>query len=135
MPKDMSTFRHRSYSQYRAGRISCLPPPMMEDEDEMDSDSSWELEDETSISEFPAENGEVLNFSAAINEYLLKKDPAVDIVVTHDEDWMDIIQVYQEDKGMNRNGSWCQIQEALDAKYSPDTQESLCRRATMSTLF
>ncbi|SJL17933.1 uncharacterized protein ARMOST_21503 [Armillaria ostoyae] len=125
MPKDISTFRHRSYPQNRAGRISRLPPPMVEDEDEMDSDSSWELEDETSISEFPAGNNEVLNFSAAINEYFLKNDPVIDIVVTHDEDWMDIIRLYQDNGGMNHNGIWYRIKEALDEKYSPCTEEFL----------
>ncbi|KAK0447284.1 hypothetical protein EV421DRAFT_1706799 [Armillaria borealis] len=60
MAKDISTLGHWSRFQYRAGSIS-----MMEEEEELDSDSSWELEDETSISEFPARNSEV-NFFPAI---------------------------------------------------------------------
>ncbi|KAK0194414.1 hypothetical protein F5146DRAFT_977798 [Armillaria mellea] len=100
--------------------ILCGTPAAMDSEDDVGSSADWMsdtvLNCETSISEFPPRDSELMNPSAAMNSYLLAKDPFLDIVVTHDEEWMDIMQEFGIDEDTTDENLWSLIRDELDKR-------------------
>lgn len=71
------------------------------------------------VSEFPIVEGELLNPSAAMNTYLLSKDPSLEIAITHDEAWMEVY----EDTDSTEQELWSKLKDSLDAKISMQSDD------------
>ncbi|KAK0484733.1 hypothetical protein IW261DRAFT_853820 [Armillaria novae-zelandiae] len=108
---------------FRSLLRSCISrgsPSARDSEDDVSSSVDWMsdtvLNCEASISEFPSRDSELVNPSAAMNSYLLAKDPSLSIVVTHDEEWMDIMQEFGVDEDTTDESLWLRIREELDKR-------------------
>ncbi|KAK0493126.1 hypothetical protein EDD18DRAFT_1333885, partial [Armillaria luteobubalina] len=71
------------------------------------------------VSEFPIVEGELLNPSAAMNTYLLSKDPSLEIAITHDEAWMEVYK----DTDSTEQELWSKLNDSLDAKISMQSDD------------
>ncbi|KAK0452852.1 uncharacterized protein EV420DRAFT_684100 [Desarmillaria tabescens] len=79
------------FSTYLSSFIGSKTVPNNSDSDQRrmmaestDSHGSFAVE----VSEFPPGGNWILNLSMVMNEYLLSKDPSLEIVVTHDKEWI-----------------------------------------------
>ncbi|PBK66406.1 hypothetical protein ARMSODRAFT_1048373 [Armillaria solidipes] len=110
--------------------ISCGTPSAMDGEEDVGSSADWVSDTgfdcKASISEFPPRDSELMNPSAAMNSYLLAKDPSLNIVVTHDEEWMEIMQEFGVDEGTTDESLWPRIRDELDKRSLSFTTDSTC---------
>ncbi|KAK0421930.1 hypothetical protein EV421DRAFT_587254 [Armillaria borealis] len=65
-----------------------------------------------------------MNPSAAMNSYLLEKDPSLDIVVTHDEEWMETMQRFGVDADTTDESLWSRIRDELNKRLLSATAYS-----------
>ncbi|SJL17351.1 uncharacterized protein ARMOST_20901 [Armillaria ostoyae] len=70
------------------------------------------------VSEFPTAESEQWNPSAIMNEYLLSKVSSLDMAITHDEEWMAVMQQYECVTDITDEELWCKIGNQLDAIIS-----------------
>ncbi|KAK0457175.1 uncharacterized protein EV420DRAFT_543832 [Desarmillaria tabescens] len=75
------------------------------------------------VPEFPPLGNQVLNPSTVMNEYLLSKDPSLEIAVTHDKEWMDVMKKYEKDTYLTEEELWCKLKDSLDAKLSSNVYQ------------
>ncbi|KAK0433389.1 uncharacterized protein EV420DRAFT_1754919 [Desarmillaria tabescens] len=76
------------------------------------------------VPEFPPLGNQILNPSMVMNEYLLSKDPSLEIVVTHDKEWMDVMKKYEKDMYLTEEELWCKLKDSLDAKLSSNVYQT-----------
>ncbi|KAK0220988.1 hypothetical protein EDD85DRAFT_914992 [Armillaria nabsnona] len=65
-----------------------------------------------------------MNPSAAMNSYLLEKDPSLDIVVIHDEEWMEIMRKFGVDADTTDESLWSRIKDELNKRLLSTTTYS-----------
>ncbi|KAK0223866.1 hypothetical protein IW262DRAFT_861469 [Armillaria fumosa] len=65
-----------------------------------------------------------MNPSAAMNLYLLEKDSSLDIVVSHDEEWMEIMQKFGVDEDTTDESLWSRIRDELNKRLFSTTTYS-----------
>ncbi|PBK60587.1 hypothetical protein ARMSODRAFT_1068418 [Armillaria solidipes] len=126
LPGEPASSGRRSY--FRSW-ISRSMPPTTNSEDDLGSSedrlSDKDFNREMSVSNFPSRDSKLMNPFAAINSYLLEKDPSLDIVVTHDEEWMKIIQGLAIGGDTTDEILWAQIRDELDQRPLAPTTDSV----------